>query len=166
MQFAQKNTKLIAIATLSTCAVLLLGGIVSAIVFRKPPAQAQAAPTPAVEQQASPAPSPSLSPSPSPETTPELISPSVVVVDSLPVAIVLPARAANLRQAPSVQSVVKGVVMPGQSVQVKPGTVSQNGVLWYPVVFGEEEGWIASGLLSQPMHTTQVQPVSFQQSSL
>jgi hypothetical protein len=155
MQFAQKNTKLIAIATLSTCAVLLLGGIVSAIVFRKPPAQAQAAPTPAVEQQASPAPTPTPSPSSSPEIAlpaqpNQPVSPSVIVANPLPVAVVLPAMAANLRQAPSVQSIVKGVVLPGQTVQVKPGVISQNGVVWYPVVFGEEEGWIASGLLSQP----------------
>jgi len=160
MQFAQKNTKLIAIATLSTCAVLLLGGIVSAIVFRKPPAQAQAALTSAVEQQASPAPTPTPSPSPSPEIAlpaqpSQPVNPSVVMASPLPAAVVLPAMAANLRQAPSVQSIVKGVVLPGQTVQVKPGAISQNGVVWYPVVFGEEDGWIASGLLSQPVITEQ-----------
>ena len=115
---------------------------------------------------ASPRPTPSLA---SPDATtqrPETAAapPTAVVTNTspatpndlatLPIAhIQSPGMAANFRAAPSLQSPVLGVLMHGDLVELPPERrVQQDGVVWVPVRWRGQTGWLASNFLGASNH--------------
>ena len=73
---------------------------------------------------------------------------------TLPVAhIQSPGMAANFRAAPSLQSPVLGVLMHGDLVELPPERrVQQDGVVWVPVRWRGQSGWLASNFLGDSTH--------------
>jgi len=111
--------------------------------------------TPAV----SPLPTPSLASqqdatTPQPETAAkqplEPLAAPVAAPSSDPVTFPIahihsPGMAANFRAAPSLQSPVLGVLMHGDLVELPPERrVQQDGVVWVPVRWRGQPGWLAS----------------------
>jgi len=72
----------------------------------------------------------------------------------LPIAhIQSPGMAANFRAAPSLQSAVLGVLMHGDLVELSPERrVQQDGVVWVPVRWRGQTGWLASNFLGASTH--------------
>ena len=72
----------------------------------------------------------------------------------LPIAhIQSPGMAANFRAAPSLQSAVLGVLMHGDLVELSPERrVQQDGVVWVPVRWRGQTGWLASNFLGDANH--------------
>lgn len=73
---------------------------------------------------------------------------------TLPIAhIQSPGVAANFRAAPSLQSAVLGVLMHGDLVELSPERrVQQDGVVWVPVRWRGQTGWLASNFLGASNH--------------
>jgi len=73
---------------------------------------------------------------------------------TLPIAhIQSPGVAANFRAAPSLQSPVLGVLIHGDLVALSPDRrVQQHGVVWVPVHFRGQSGWLASNFLGESNH--------------
>jgi len=73
---------------------------------------------------------------------------------TLPIAhIQSPGMAANFRAAPSLQSPVLGVLMHGDLVALSPERrVQQDGVVWVPVRWRGQIGWLASNFLGGSTH--------------
>ena len=73
---------------------------------------------------------------------------------TLPIAhIQSPGVAANFRAAPSLQSPVLGVLMHGDLVELSPERrVQQDGVVWVPVRWRGQTGWLASNFLGDSTH--------------
>ena len=73
---------------------------------------------------------------------------------TLPIAhIQSPGMAANFRAAPSLQSPVLGVLMHGDLVELPPERrVQQDGVVWVPVQWRGQTGWLASNFLGDSTH--------------
>ncbi|PSB24067.1 SH3 domain-containing protein [Stenomitos frigidus] len=64
-----------------------------------------------------------------------------------------PGMAANFRAAPSLQSPVLGVLMHGDLVELSPERrVQQDGVVWVPVRWRGQTGWLASNFLGGSNH--------------
>ena len=64
-----------------------------------------------------------------------------------------PGIAANFRAAPSLQSPVLGVLLHGDLVALSPERhVQQDGVVWVPVRFRGQTGWLASNFLGGSTH--------------
>ena len=124
--------------------------------------QQQPATTAAVSPTAtpfvSPLPTPSLASqdatTPQPETA---ATPPAAAVTQVPLAtphdlatfpiahIHSPGMAANFRAAPSLQSPVLGVLLHGDLVELSPDRrVQQDGVVWVPVRWRSQPGWLAS----------------------
>ena len=133
-------------------------------------------------QQQRPAPtaavSPTTTPFVSPEPTPSLASPDATTqqpetstaLATAAVTNVLPATppdlatfpiapiqssglAANFRAGPSLQSHVLGVLMHGDLVELPPDRrVQQDGVVWVPVRWRGQTGWLASNFLGASTH--------------
>lgn len=133
-------------------------------------------------QQQRPAPtaavSPTATPFVSPEPTPSLASPDATTqqpetstalataavtnappanppdLATFPIApIQSPGMAANFRAAPSLQSPVLGVLMHGDLVALSPDRrVQQDGVVWVPVRWRGQTGWLASNFLGGSTH--------------
>jgi len=72
----------------------------------------------------------------------------------LPIAYIQsPGVAANFRAAPSLQSPVLGVLMHGDLVALSPERrVQQDGVVWVPVRWRGQTGWLASNFLGGSTH--------------
>ena len=122
--------------------------------------------------------SPTATPSVSPLPTPSLASPDATTqqpetaatpptaavtqiplatpndLATLPIAhIHSPGMAANFRAAPSLQSAVLGVLMHGDLVELSPERrVQQDGVVWVPVRWRGQTGWLASNFLGDSTH--------------
>ncbi|PSB23474.1 SH3 domain-containing protein [Stenomitos frigidus] len=131
--------------------------------------------TPATTAAASPTATPSISPA---LPTPSLASPDATTqppeasaapptaavskappatpndLATLPIAqIQSPGMAANFRAAPSLQSAVLGVLMHGDLVELSPERrVQQDGVVWVPVRWRGQTGWLASTFLGASNH--------------
>jgi Bacterial SH3 domain len=132
--------------------------------------QQQPATTAAVSPTATPAVSPLLTPSlASPDATtqqPETsaVPPTAAVTNAPPATlndlatfpiahIHSPGMAANFRAAPSLQSPVLGVLMHGDLVELSPERrVQQDGVVWVPVRWRGQTGWLASNFLGASNH--------------
>jgi len=73
---------------------------------------------------------------------------------TLPIAhIHSPGIAANFRAAPSLQSPVLGVLLHGDLVALSPERhVQQDGVVWVPVRWRGQTGWLASNFLGASNH--------------
>jgi len=73
---------------------------------------------------------------------------------TLPIAhIHSPGVAANFRAAPSLQSPVLGVLLHGDLVALSPDRrVQQDSVVWVPVRFRGQTGWLASNFLGDSAH--------------
>ncbi len=130
--------------------------------------------TPATTAAASPTATPSVSPLPTPSlaspdaTTPQpetsAAPPTAAVTNALPATpndlatlpiahIQSPGMAANFRAAPSLQSAVLGVLMHGDLVELSPERrVQQDGVVWVPVRWRGQTGWLASNFLGASNH--------------
>ncbi len=64
-----------------------------------------------------------------------------------------PGMAANFRAAPSLHSQVLGVLMHGDLVELLPDRrVQQDGVVWVPVQWRGQTGWLASNFLGDATH--------------
>ncbi len=64
-----------------------------------------------------------------------------------------PVLAANFRAAPSLQSAVLGVLMHGDLVELSSDRrVQQDGVVWVPVRWRGQTGWLASNFLGVSKH--------------
>ena len=64
-----------------------------------------------------------------------------------------PGMAANFRAAPSLHSQVLGVLMHGDLVALSPERrVQQDGVVWVPVRWRGQTGWLASNFLGGSTH--------------
>jgi hypothetical protein len=64
-----------------------------------------------------------------------------------------PGVAANFRAAPSLQSPVLGVLLHGDLVALSPERrVQQDGVVWAPVQWRGQTGWLASNFLGGSTH--------------
>ena len=135
--------------------------------------------TPATTAAISPTATPVVSPLPTPlvasqqeATTPQLeasttrpLAPSAVATP-LPLAappsdsatlliahIQSPGVAANFRAAPGLQSPVLGVLLHGDLVALSPDRrVQQDSVIWVPVRFRGQTGWLASNFLGDSAH--------------
>jgi len=130
--------------------------------------------TPATTAAASPTATPSVSPLPSPSLAsqdaitqqPEAsAAPPTAAVTNAPPAtpndlatlptarIQSPGMAANFRAAPSWQSPVLGILMHGDLVELSPERrVQQDGVVWVPVRWRGQTGWLASNFLGASNH--------------
>ena len=130
--------------------------------------------TPAITAAASPTATPSVSPLPTPSlASPDAITPQpeasvappTASVTNAPLAtpndlatfpiahIQSPGMAANFRAAPSLQSPVLGVLMHGDLVELPPERrVQQDGVVWVPVRWRGQTGWLASTFLGASNH--------------
>ncbi len=123
--------------------------------------QLPATTSPTAIPSVSPLPTPSLA---SPDATtqrPETaaVPPTAAVTNTLPATpndlatlpiahIQSPGMAANFRAAPSLQSPVLGVLMHGDLVELPPEPrVQQDGVVWVPVRWRGQTGWLASNFL-------------------
>ncbi len=61
--------------------------------------------------------------------------------------------AANFRAAPSLHSPVLGVLMHGDLVELSPERrVQQDGIVWVPVRWRGQTGWLASNFLGDSTH--------------
>jgi hypothetical protein len=61
--------------------------------------------------------------------------------------------AANFRSAPSLHSQVIGMLMHGDLVELSPDRrVQQDGVVWVPVRWRGQTGWLASNFLGDSTH--------------
>ena len=128
---------------------------------------------PATTAAVSPTATPSVSPLPTPslasqqdattqppETTAKPpLEPSLVAAPSsdpatFPIAhIQSPGMAANFRAAPSLQSPVLGVLMHGDLIELTlERRVQQDGVVWVPVRWRGQTGWLASNFLGASNH--------------
>jgi hypothetical protein len=129
---------------------------------------------PATTVAASPAAIPSVSPLPTPSVAssdattqpPETAAapPTAAVANAPPATphdlaafpiahIQSPGMAANFRAAPSLQSPVLGVLMHGDLVELSPERrVQQDGVVWVPVRWRGQTGWLASNFLGASNH--------------
>lgn len=116
------------------------------------------APSPTSEIQPSPAASaiqmeaPASQPTPEPTLTPtQPVTQSDRLIDAanLPTATIQAIGvAANFRNAPSLHSQIIGVLMNGDLVQLTTDRrVSQDGVIWVPVRFRGQSGWIAQNFI-------------------
>ena len=132
---------------------------------QQPPATTAAA-SPTATPSAEPLPIPSLA-SPDATTQPPETSaaPPTAAVTNVPPAtpndlatfpiahIQSPGMAANFRAAPSLQSPVLGVLMHGDLVELSPERrVQQDGVVWVPVRWRSQTGWLASNFLGASNH--------------
>jgi len=132
--------------------------------------------TPALTAAANPTATPAVSPLPTPPvasqqeaTTPQpeaSATPPLAVTTSVPAAtpssdpatfliahIHSPGIAANFRAAPSLQSPVLGVLLHGDLVELSPNRrVQQDGVVWVPVQWRGQTGWLASNFLGGSTH--------------
>ncbi len=107
-------------------------------------ASQQDATTPQPETAATP---PTAAVTNAPLTTPNDLA-------TLPIAhIQSPGMAANFRAAPSLHSQVLGVLMHGDLVELLPDRrVQQDGVMWVPVRWRGQTGWLASNFLGDATH--------------
>jgi hypothetical protein len=127
-----------------------------------------AATSPTATPSASLLPSPSVAPQQD-ATTPQSeasTTPPLAVTTSVPAASPLsdpatlpiapiqsPGMVANFRAAPSLQSAVLGVFMHGDLVELPPDRrVQQDGVVWVPVRWRGQPGWLASNFLGASTH--------------
>ncbi len=127
-----------------------------------------AAVTPTATPFASPLPTPSLA-SQQDATTPQsetAVKPPLAVTTSVPAAslssdlatlpiarIQSPSVAANFRAGPSLQSPVLGVLLHGDLVALSSERhVQQDSVVWVPVHFRGQSGWLASNFLGDSTH--------------
>ena len=132
--------------------------------------------TPALTAAANPTATSAVSPLPTPPvasqqdaTTPQpeaTATPPLAVTTSVPAAmpssdlatfpiahIQSPGVAANFRAAPSLHSQVLGVLMHGDLVALSPERrVQQDGVVWVPVRWRGQTGWLASNFLGGSTH--------------
>jgi len=124
-----------------------------------------AAVSPAATPSVSPLPTPSLAsqqdattPQPPASATPPLEPSPLAALSSdpatLPIAhIHSPGMAANFRASPSLHSQVMGVLMHGDLVELPPERrVQQDGVVWVPVRWRGQTGWLASNFLGERTH--------------
>ena len=97
----------------------------------------QITPSPTPESQ----PSPTVAPSPKAEPTSDTATLPVASIKAFNLA-------ANFRAAPSLHSQILGVLMHGDLVQLTTDRrVSQDGVIWVPVRFRGQSGWIAQNFI-------------------
>ncbi|MBW4693783.1 MAG: SH3 domain-containing protein [Lyngbya sp. HA4199-MV5] len=130
--------------------------------------------TPATTAAASSTATPSVSPLPTPSLASQDVTtqkpeasaaPPTAAVTNAPLAtphdlatfpiahIYSPGMAANFRAAPSLQSPVLGVLMHGDLVELSPERhVQQDGVVWVPVRWRGQTGWLASNFLGDSTH--------------
>ncbi|MBD2078302.1 SH3 domain-containing protein [Phormidium sp. FACHB-592] len=91
---------------------------------------------------------------PSAVATPLLLASLPSDPTTFPIApIQSPGLAANFRAAPSLQSAVLGVLMHGDLIELPPDRrVQQDGVVWVPVRWQGQTGWLASNFLGVSTH--------------
>lgn len=96
-----------------------------------------------------PAPTPSATPSTGSEIAPTPQLDPLIDAATLPTASIRATNVAvNFRAAPSLHSQVLGVLMSGDLVQLTTDRcVSQDGVIWVPVRFRDQSGWVASNFI-------------------
>ncbi len=125
-----------------------------------------AAASPTATPSVSPLPTPSLASSDATTQQPETsVAPPTAAATNAPPAtqndlatfpiapIQSPGMAANFRAAPSLQSAVLGVLMHGDLVELSPERrVQQDGVVWVPVRWRGQTGWLASNFLGASNH--------------
>jgi hypothetical protein len=128
----------------------------AAIPTATPAVSPQPTPSPASQQDATrPQPAAAISPlAPSAVATPLPLAAPSSDPGTLPIArIHSPGLAANFRAAPSLQSPVLGVLMHGDLVALSPERrVQQDGVVWVPVRWRGQTGWLASNFLGGSTH--------------
>ncbi|PSB33926.1 SH3 domain-containing protein [Stenomitos frigidus] len=129
-------------------------------------------------QQQQPTPKPaataSMEPSPTPDATPQQTAMTVQTTATepfesteaalsftpqrdgatLPIARVhCPGRAANFRAAPSLHSQINGILQNGDLVELTTERrVLQDGVIWVPVRFRGQAGWLANNFIGGQTH--------------
>ncbi|CAA9375818.1 hypothetical protein AVDCRST_MAG94-4533 [uncultured Leptolyngbya sp.] len=132
--------------------------------------------TPATTAAISPTATPFISPEPSPSVASQqdATTPQPEASATLPLAVTtsVPATslssdpatlpiariqslgvAANFRAAPSLQSQVLGVLLHSDLVELTPDRrVQQDGVVWVPVRWRGQSGWLASNFLGDSIH--------------
>ena len=106
----------------------------------------------AITQQPETSATPLLDPS-SAATPLPLAAPSSGPATLLIAHIQSPGVAANFRAAPSLQSPVLGMLLHGDLVALSPERrVQQDGVVWVPVRWRWQTGWLASNFLGDSIH--------------